>query len=101
MNPTVAEKLPLRKVSYLVLLMGILILFLDQLTKFLTYRYIPGIEYASYGYPYGGIGVFYHFLGIDFSINYLTNKGAAWGVLGNYQLPLVFVRMGMIAAMTI
>ncbi|MCF7852943.1 MAG: signal peptidase II [Simkaniaceae bacterium] len=43
-------------------------------------------------YPYGGIGVFQNFLGIDFSINYVQNTGSAWGLFSEYPTPLFIVR---------
>lgn len=84
------------KVGYKVVLLAIFVLILDQLTKYLVYHHIPPMEHFSYHYPYGGIGVFENFLGIEFSITHMTNKGAAWGVLGNYQLPLVILRFALI-----
>lgn len=89
------------KLGYFPVLLGISILLLDQLTKFLTYQFIPPMDHVFYRYPYGGIGVFYHVLGIDFSINYMTNKGAAWGVLGNYQILLIFVRITLVIGLLI
>lgn len=87
------------KISYKLFGIGLLILFLDQLSKALVYAYLPLIDSAFYWYPYGGIGVFHHFAGIEFSINHMTNTGAAWGVLGNYQLPLIILRIGLIAGL--
>lgn len=73
-----------------------LILFFDQLTKYWVYINIPHAEYGYHYYPYGGIGVFKNFFGIEFSINHMTNKGAAWGFLGDYQLPLIVLRFILI-----
>lgn len=84
------------KVGYKVLIFGLVILLIDQLTKYLTNQFIPLIDQASYLYPYGGIGIFKDWLGVDFSLNYITNKGAAWGILGHYQFPLVLLRIGLI-----
>ncbi len=50
-------------------------------------------------YPYGGIGIFHNFLGIDFSINYVTNKGAAWGSFATYQNYLQLIRISLILAL--
>ena len=83
------------------LLLGLFILIVDQLVKFWTYHFIPSMDVSLYQYPYGGIGVFQNWFGIDFSLNCLTNKGAAWGVLGHYQLPLTLLRIGMIVGMLI
>jgi signal peptidase II len=87
------------RVSYWVLAIGIIVFVLDQLSKGLVTIYLPAINSSLYWYPYGGIGVFHNFLGIEFSINHMTNTGAAWGVLGNYQLSLNVVRVGLISAL--
>jgi signal peptidase II len=84
------------KVGYQALIVIGSVLFLDQLSKFLVHAYIPLIDHSYYLYPYGGIEVFKNFIGIEFSINYMTNKGAAWGMLGNYQLPLIILRSFLI-----
>jgi signal peptidase II len=83
------------------LLIGLLVLILDQVTKGLVYAYLPVIDSSYYWYPYGGIGVFKNFAGIEFSINHMTNTGAAWGVLGNYQLLLIILRIGLIVGLLI
>ncbi len=82
--------------TYAALMIGLSILLIDQITKFFTYQYLPFIESHYYSYPYGGIGVFKDFFGIEFSLNYMANKGAAWGVLGDYQIPLLVLRIGLI-----
>lgn len=89
------------KIPYSLLVIGILVLILDQTTKGLVYAYLPVIDSSLYWYPYGGIGVFHNVAGIEFSINHMTNTGAAWGVLGNYQLPLIILRIGMISGLFI
>lgn len=75
------------------------ILLVDQLTKWLTHTNIPLISYAPNIYPYGGIPVFQNFFGIDFSINYLTNRGAAWGQLSQFQSSLLLLRVILILGM--
>ncbi len=90
-----------RKLVYQAILISLAILLVDQLSKFLVYRFIPLMDSVAYWYPYGGIGIFKNLGGIEFSINHMTNKGAAWGMFGNYQLPLVILRMGLIAGLCI
>ncbi|CUI17745.1 putative lipoprotein signal peptidase LspA [Candidatus Protochlamydia naegleriophila] len=90
-----------RKLVYQAILIGMAILLADQLSKFLVYRFIPLMDSVAYWYPYGGIGIFKNVGGIEFSINHMTNKGAAWGMFGNYQLPLVILRMGLIAGLCV
>lgn len=89
----------LAKISSPLIWIGIMVLCLDQLTKGLVYAYLPVIEPSFYWYPYGGIGIFQNFAGIEFSINHMTNTGAAWGVLGNHQLPLIILRIGLIVGL--
>jgi signal peptidase II len=57
------------------------------------------MDASAYWYPYGGIGIFKNLWGIEFSINHMTNKGAAWGLFGHYQLPLLIFRMGLIGGL--
>lgn len=87
------------RVSFPLLGIGLIILLLDQLMKGLVYAYLPVIDSTLYWYPYGGLGIFKNWGGVEFSINHMTNTGAAWGVLGNYQLPLIFLRMALITGL--
>jgi signal peptidase II len=52
--------------------------------------------YLPFVYPYGGVGVFKNFLGIQFSLVYQTNTGAAWGLFSNYPTTLLVVRIAII-----
>jgi signal peptidase II len=79
-------------------LLGVLLLTVDFLSKAYVHAHIPLIERVPPYYPYGGIAVFQNWHGIDFSINHAANKGAAWGVLAAYQQPLLYARIGIIAA---
>ena len=77
-----------------VLLSGcITFLGIDIITKAYSYYSIPPMNISSSAFPYGGIGVFRDVLGVDFSINYVMNRGAAWGLLASYQEPLLYTRM--------
>lgn len=82
-------------------LIGTCVFFLlvDVLTKAYSYFYLPPLAWSTSIYPYGGIGVFQNFLGIDFSINYVMNKGAAWGVLASFQEYLLYARLLIIAGL--
>jgi signal peptidase II len=67
-----------------------LILF-DLISKMGAVYLIPPLLPQSFGYPFGGIGLFD--LGfIHFSLNLVTNKGAAWGMFENYTFVLFLVR---------
>lgn len=48
------------------------------------------------GYPYGGIGIFPDFHGIEFSIVHATNKGAAWGAFSEFSSWLLVLRILLI-----
>jgi signal peptidase II len=46
--------------------------------------------------PYAGILIFRDWHGIDFQIVHHTNTGAAWGLLAQYQQPLLYARIAII-----
>lgn len=75
------------------------ILLLDGLTKYWTDANLPLISHGLHAYPYGGIPIFQDFLGIDFSLNHATNKGAAWGIFSQFQTILLAFRLLLIAAL--
>ncbi len=77
----------------------LLLLAVDVFSKAWTQAHIAPMAWSSISYPYGGIGVFQDWHGIDFSINYVMNKGAAWGVFASLQQYLLYLRILIIAAM--
>ena len=77
-----------------------LIVCLDQLAKLWVYHSIPSVFSAAYLYPYGGIGMFQDVFGIEFSLNHVTNKGAAWGIGGDHQIALVVIRIFLILGLS-
>lgn len=78
---------------------GLSVFLLDFITKAFVFRYIPLMGHGSMWYPFGGIGVFQDFFGIDFSINHYTNKGAAWGTFADFQMHLLVLRIVLIIGM--
>jgi signal peptidase II len=80
------------------MIFGMIILFIDFLTKSYIFNLLPVVDYSIY-YPYGGIGVFENFFGIDFSISLAINRGAAWGVFADFQILLLIIRMLIILGM--
>ena len=66
---------------------------MDFISKIYVHSHIPYMNWASPVFPYGGIAVFENWNGIDFSINHVTNKGAAWGMLASWQTGLLCVRL--------
>jgi signal peptidase II len=89
------------KVSLIALGIGLCILLIDQLSKWFVSAHVPSIDSALYWYPYGGIPVFKDWVGIEFSINYMTNTGAAWGAFSDYQLPLILLRIFLIIGLCV
>ncbi len=72
------------------------ILGVDFFSKNAIHHSLPLMDWSS-AYPYRGIGVFHDWYGIDFSINHVINKGAAWGLFASWQKTLNFGRLGVIA----
>ncbi len=68
----------------------LLLLILDFATKVLAIDQIPALSYGPY--PFGGIGIF-SLGGITFSLNYVVNTGAAWGLFGGYAGALFALRI--------
>jgi signal peptidase II len=72
--------------------LGLFILKLDADTKRYALETLPKV--FNDNFPYGGVAVFKDFLGgIDFSLNYVQNKGAAWGIFSDYPNLLAYVRI--------
>ncbi len=61
----------------------------DIVTKILAIHYIPPMSFGAY--PFGGIGIF-SIGGITFSLNYIVNTGAAWGVFAGHSGLLFSLR---------
>lgn len=69
---------------------------LDVVTKILALDLIPPLRNG--GYPFGGIGLF-SLGGITFSLNYITNTGAAWGFFAGHAGLLFALRAAIILAL--
>ncbi len=74
---------------------------LDIFTKYWVQHHLIRMQYVFPFYPYGGIGVFQNFLGIDLCINLVSNRGGAWGIFSSYPMILLNVRIGIILTLTI
>jgi len=74
---------------------------IDILTKYLTVKFLLPIGGNDFLYPYRGVGVFEDFFGIDFSLVYATNYGAAWGLFSNHQHILLIARIAMIIGLIV
>ena len=80
----------------LLVLAAIGIFTLDAVSKHFVSLYLPEITRSTDNFPYGGIPLFKDWMGIDFSINHATNKGAAWGLFAYLQTYLVYLRIAVI-----
>jgi signal peptidase II len=83
------------------LMFGLPILFLDSISKALTHSFVLPTEWGPSFYPYGGIPVFQNWKGVDFCINHVTNRGAAWGAFASWQTALLLLRVGVIGIVTL
>lgn len=78
-----------------------LLFLLDVVTKYWVETHLLKVDYAYPFYPYGGIGIFQNFLGIDFTINRISNAGGAWGIFSSYPIALLYLRIGIIFSLFI
>lgn len=51
--------------------------------------------------PWECIPVFTNWLGIDFSIEHVVNRGAAWGLFASWQVLLLCVRLLVVAGLIV
>lgn len=75
------------------------LLALDVWTKMLAIEQIPALGTYDQGYPFGGIGIFPNLFGITFSLNFVTNTGAAWGAFASYTGILFLLRIAIIGGL--
>ncbi|MBS0626556.1 MAG: signal peptidase II [Verrucomicrobia bacterium] len=71
----------------------------DFLTKKAALGWIPPVKWMS-PYPFGGIGIF-DVGAITFSLNFVTNTGAAWGIFPDHSGFLFGLRAVVISALII
>jgi signal peptidase II len=82
------------------LFLFIFLLIVDFASKYWTMQNIAMMSWLHPYFPYGGIGVF-RFWGIAFSLNYVQNTGAAWGLFSQYPLLLVAARIIIVVVLAI
>jgi signal peptidase II len=82
------------RISWIIAL-GMGLLFLDFISKAYVYE-VLSLKEGCVGAYCSGIPVFYDFFGIDFQISLVINKGAAWGVLADFQIFLLILRIAVI-----
>lgn len=79
------------------LIVFVAILAADICTKWATLHFLSYPRGPLGVYPYGGIGVFQDFFGVSLSLTYVTNTGAAWGMLSKYSLLLLIGRILLVS----
>jgi hypothetical protein len=87
------------KLKVFLVVLGVLAL--DIVSKALTHAYFKPFEMAPHFYPFGGISIFKGFMGIDFCIHHVTNKGIAWGLAGAWQEIILIARSAIILGLAI
>lgn len=80
------------------LLLGMVLLFLDFVTKAYVYHVLPFYDSCT-GSSCVDFVIFKDWFGIDFMITLAMNTGAAWGFFSNFQVVLLIVRIVIISAM--
>jgi signal peptidase II len=83
------------------LMVAVPIFAFDYISKALISFYFQPAQYAPPIFPFGGIGIFQNWLGIDFCIHHVTNRGAAWGMFSGYQEALLIFRIAVIIGLFI
>jgi lipoprotein signal peptidase len=83
--------------KYVFVLFFLLLFGLDIYSKQWAMGSLPIIHWHE-GYPFGGIGVF-DLGSVTFSLNFVTNLGAAWGLFAKYTGALFIVRLGIICGL--
>src|SRR5580700_5814392 len=78
---------------------AIFIFMADALLKAYVHHEIPPVALSAPFYPYGGMGLFRGWHGIDFSIVHVINKGAAWGVFSSLQKYLLYARVAIVGGL--
>lgn len=72
------------------------LLALDFASKVWAINHVPPLAWGPY--PFGGIGIF-EAGGITFSLNYIVNSGAAWGLFAGHASLLFAIRAVVIVAL--
>ena len=83
------------------LLLTFFLFSLDFISKYWVHHHLPRIEFASSLFPYGGIGIFKDFFGIDFCITHAANIGGAWNLLSTHPNLLLYLRLVIILSLFI
>ena len=87
------------KKGYIFICLGLFVL--DVIVKNYVFNNLPLMNSSYYDYPHGGIAVFQDILGVNFSINHISNLGAAWGLFAQYSSILLYLRICIIFSLFI
>jgi signal peptidase II len=87
------------KKPFIFIAFALFIFMADAFLKAYIHFQISPINTCPPVYPYGGIGVFRGWHGVDFSIVHVINKGAAWGVFSYFQDYLLYARVAIIGGL--
>jgi len=86
----------MKKVTLVGICLALLVIVLDQWSKWWVYHELSPLASKYWEYPYGGLPVFQNWLGVSFAIVKTTNTGAAWGSFSDLQIPLLIFRIILI-----
>jgi len=87
------------KKALTLLAFGLFLFMADSALKAYIHYNIPISSASTPIYPYGGIGVFRNWHGIDCAMIHVVNKGAAWGVFASLQDYLLYARVAIIGGL--
>ncbi|MCB1083693.1 MAG: signal peptidase II [Simkania sp.] len=88
-----------RRRVWILVFLAVVFFIIDAASKYWVDQHLIHIRYASPFYPFGGIGVFQNFLGIDFAINKASNTGGAWSLFSAYPKALLVARIAIILSL--
>ena len=77
----------------------LLLLGLDVVSKMAAIEWVPPMKWMN-SYPFGGIGLF-EIGKVTFSLNFVTNTGAAWGVFAGHSGLLFAARLAIISCLSV
>ena len=87
------------KKAFSFIALAILLFMADVALKAYVHYNIPTIQASIPIFPFGGIGIFRDWHGIDFSIVHVINRGAAWGIFASVQEYLLYARVAIIGGL--
>ncbi len=90
----------MKRLTFFLAFLALFLLASDFSLKLYTYHYIPQMSWMNPEYPFGGVSIF-KWGPLSFSLNYIQNLGAAWGMFSAYSKTLVVFRILIISALLI